>query len=231
MNPLALELIKGVFTLAAVALGAAIGFFVYFQQKEYELTKQRYLEQALDVVASAVESLLGTVSHNYARTLQICRQYREKGAGIDLAELSRGFLDLDTSSFHQIAHYRVGSLLNDQVVWNTFQRVMVYASSTNNLLTEEIPEAIRKLSAMPDGVRDRQADAEGMARDVREKHDEQFKFSDFTHALHVLSLHLEQSRLNRKAIATFAAQGNVRDVVQKLRAVYPEESEQMDQSL
>lgn len=223
VNPLVLELTKGAFTLVAVALGAAIGLYAYFRQKEYELTKQRYLEQGLDVVASAVEALLGTVSHNYARTLQLCRQYRENGAGIDLAELSRGFLDLDTSSFHQTAHYRVGSLLNDQVVWNSFQSVMVYASMTNALFTQEIPEAIRKLAVMPEGKRDRQADADEMAKSVQEKHDEQFMFADFTHSLHVLSLLLEQTRLSRKAIAKFNLQGDVRDVVQKMRAAYPEE--------
>lgn len=223
MSPLVLELTKGAFTLLAVALGTWIGLYAYFRQKEYELTKQRYLEQGLDVVASAVESLLGTVSHNYSRALQLCRQYRENGAAIDLAELSRGFLDLDTSDFHQTAHYRVGSLLNDQIAWNTFQSIMVYASTTNTLFTQEIPEAIRKLAVMPDGERDRQADAEEMAKSLREKHDEQFMFADFTHSLHVLSLLLERTRLSRKAIAEFSSQSDVSDVVQKLRAAYPEE--------
>lgn len=225
MNPFVLELTKGIFTLVAVALGAAIGLYAYFRQKEYELTKQRYLEQGLDVIAGAVESLLGTTSHNCARALQLCRQYRENGAEIDLEELSRGFLKLDASRFYQTANYRVGSLLNDQIVWDTFQSVMVYASTTNGLFTQEIPEAIRKLAAMPDGKRDRKADAEGMAKDVQTKHDEQFVFAQFTHSLHVLSLLLEQTRLSRKAIAKFNLRPDVRDVVQKLRATYPEEVE------
>lgn len=224
MNPLALELTKGSFTLAAVALGAAIGLYAYFRQKEYELMKQRYLEQGLDVVAGAVESLLGIVSHNYARALQLCKQYRENGAGIDPAELSRGFFDLDTSNFHQTAHYRLSSLLNDQVVWNTFQSVMVYASTTNVLLTQEIPEAIRKLAAIPEGTRDRQADTEEMMKSIREKHDEQFMFSEFTHSLHVLSLLLEKTRLSRKSIAKFSLQPDVSGVVQKMRVAYPGEA-------
>ena len=225
MNPFVLELTKGVFTLVAVALAAVIGLYAYFRQKEYELTKQRYLEEGIDVVASAVESLLGTTSHNYARALQICRQYRENGAEFDLVELRRGFLELDTSRFYQTAHYRVGSLLNDQIIWETFQSAMVYASTTNTLFTQEIPEAIRKLAAMPDGKHDRKAGAEEMAKDVQAKHDEQFVFADFTHSLHVLSLLLEQTRLSRKAIAKFSLQPDVRDVVQKLRAAYPEEVE------
>lgn len=223
MNPLELELIKGAFTLAAVALGAAIGLYAYFRQKDYELMKQRYLEQGLDVVAGAVASLMGTVSHNYARSLQLCRQYRENGAGVDLAELSRGFLELDTSNFHQTAHYRLGSLLNDQIFWNIFQNVMVYASTTNTLLAQEIPETIRKLAMMPEGARDRQVDAEEMMKSIREKHDEQFMFGDFTHSLHVLSLQLEQTRLSQKSIARFSSLRDVRAIVKKLRDTYPEE--------
>jgi hypothetical protein len=223
VNPLVLELTKGAFTLGAVALGAVIGLYAYFRQKEYELTKQRYLEQGIDVVASAVESLLGTTSHNYARALLLCRHYRENGAKIEPEELTRGFLELDSSRFYQTAHYRVGSLLDDQIIWNNFQNVMVYASTANTLFTQEIPEAVRKLAAMPDGERDRKADAEEMAKDVQEKHDEQFAFAGFTHVLHVLSLLLEQTRLSRKAIAKFHLRADVREVVQKLRMAYAEE--------
>lgn len=205
-------------------MGAAIGLYAYFRQKEYELTKQRYLEEGIDVVASAVESLLGTTSHNYARALQLCRHYRENGGKIDPEELTRGFLELDSSRFYQTAHYRVGSLLNDQIIWNTFQSVMVYASTANTLFTQEIPEAIRKLAAMPDEKRDRKADSEKMAKDVQDEHDEQFAFGDFTHSLHVLSLLLEQTRLSRKAIAKFHLRPDVREVVQNLRTAYGEEA-------
>lgn len=226
MEPIAVELTRGAFTLAAVALGAVIGLGAYFRQKEYELTKQRYLEQGLDVVAGAVQALLGIVSHNYARSMQLCRQYRENGAAMDLAELGRGFRELDTSNFHQTAHYRVGSLLNDQIIWNTFQSVMVYASTTNTLMTQEIPEAIRKLAAMPDGARDRKADAEQMLVDLRAAHDEMFKFAVLGHELHVLSLLLEQTRLSRKAVANFHKLEDVRAVVQRLRETYPDEGEE-----
>ena len=51
VSPLGLELIKGIFTLAALGLAAMIGSRTYFRQKDYELAKQRYLEQGLDVVA------------------------------------------------------------------------------------------------------------------------------------------------------------------------------------
>lgn len=225
MEAIAVELVRGAFTLVAVALGSLIGLGAYFRQKEYELTKQRYLEQGLDVVAGAIQSMLGTVSHNYARALQLCRQYRENGASVDLEELGRGFKEFDASNFHQTGHYRVGSLLNDQIVWNVFQRVMVYASTTNALLTQEIPEAIRKLAAMPEGARDRKADAERMLLDVRAEHEGMFKFAVLGHEIHALCLLLEESRLSRKAVANFHKRNEVRASVQRLRATYPEEEE------
>jgi hypothetical protein len=223
VEAIAVELTRGAFTLVGVALGASIGLAAYFRQKEYELTKQRYLEQGLDVVAGALQSMLGTVSHNYARAMQLCRQYRENGAGVDLQELTRGFKELDSSNFYQTAHYRVGSLLNDQIVWNSFQSVMVYASTTSTLMTQEIPEAIRKLAAMPEGARNRSADAEKMLIDVREAHDEMFKFATLGHELHVLCLLLEEIRLSQKAVAKFHKRSDVRASVQRLRTAFPDE--------
>ncbi len=225
MEPIAVELTRGAFTLLAVAIGASIGLAAYFRQKEYELTKQRYLEQGLDVVAGALQSMLGTVSHNYARAMQLCRQYRENGAEVDLQELNRGFKEQDSSNFHQTAHYRVGSLLNDQIIWNSFQSVMVYASTTSTLMSQEIPEAIRKLAAIPEGERDRSADAEKMLMDVRDAHDEMFKFATLGHEIHVLSLLLEETRLSRKAVAEFHERSEVRASVQRLRTAFPEHEE------
>jgi len=226
VDAIVVELTRGAFTLVAVAVGSLIGLGAYFRQKEYELTKQRYLEQGLDVVAAALQSILGTVSHNYARALQLCRQYRENGAGVELAELSRGFKEMDSSNFHQTAHYRVGSLLNDQIVWDTFQGVMVYASTTNTRMTQEIPEAIRKLAAMPEGARDRKADAERMLVELRAAHDKMFKFAVLGHELHVLCLLLEETRLSRKSVANFHKRKEVRASVQRLRTTYPEEKEE-----
>jgi hypothetical protein len=55
MSQLCIELLKGLFTLATVALGSYIALRVYFRQKEYELVKQRYLEGGADVIAGQVE--------------------------------------------------------------------------------------------------------------------------------------------------------------------------------
>jgi hypothetical protein len=49
MSPLCIELIKGLFTLAAAGLAAYIALRMYFRQKEYALIKQRYLEGSMPI--------------------------------------------------------------------------------------------------------------------------------------------------------------------------------------
>ena len=218
------EVLKGFFTLAAVGLGSGIGFFVYFRQKEYELTKQRYLEQGIDVIAAAVEAAFGVVSHNFARSLQVCRQYRDLGSQFDSAELERGYLPLDSSNFHQTAHYRVSSLLNDQIIWNIYQSSMAHAASANMLIAQEVPDAIRILAKMSADSRDRGADVEKMTKDLQDSHDGTFKHSTLGRQLHVLALLLEETRLGRRDVATFHKRSEVQAVINSLRETYAEDS-------
>lgn len=137
MSQIYIELIRGGFTLAAVGLGSFIALRVYFRQKEYELVKQRYLEGSLDLIAAHLESTLGTVSHNWARSMQICKSFRDTGQNFDLEELTKGFLDFDNSKFQQIAHHRLGALIKTQVIWGIFQSALAWANAATTYLSKK----------------------------------------------------------------------------------------------
>lgn len=223
MSPIYIELIKGAFVLGAVALGAFIALRVYFLQKEYELVKQRYLEGGVDVVASELESALGVASHNWARCLQICKSFRDTGANFDIKELDRGFLDFDNSQFQQIAHHRIGSLIQSQIIWETFQSAMAYTSSANGTFTKEMPEAIRLRCTTSLITKDQASMADTMVNDLRELHEGSFKFAFIIRELHALSLMLEAEKLNLKAISKFSKRPEVQQLVERLRATFPDE--------
>ncbi|MEN8259360.1 MAG: hypothetical protein ABFS02_02025 [Pseudomonadota bacterium] len=225
MTTLCIELVKGGFMLASVALGAGIGFFFYFRQKEYELTKQRYLEQGIDIVASGLETALGIVSHNYARSLGLCRHYRDLGAHFQAKELERGFLELNSSTFYQTAQYRVDYLLQDQVVWEVFQSALAHASTANTFIAQEIPDALRIVSAEPEGQRDRCEVVEDMMKRLQDMHDAGFKYASLGHELHVLGQLLEETRLSRKAVAAFHMRKEVQAVIARLREAFPRSPE------
>lgn len=221
MNDIYTEIVKGAFTLGAVALGSVVALRVYFRQKEYELTKQRYLEQGIDVVASELEGALGIVSHNYARSLQLCKFYRDSGPKLDLKELERGFLELDSSKFHQIAHHRVSSLLQNHVVWESFQSAMAHATTANSVITQEIPEAIRRFLEDPDRFNDRKKLSEDMVKELQETHDQGSKYANLIRELHTLSLLLEAEPLSLKAIANFSSTPEASLLIKRLRITFP----------
>ena len=221
MHSLCVELIKGVFTLTAVALGSVVALLVYFRQKEYELTKQRYLEQGVDVVAAELETAFGVVSHNYARCLQICKSFRDVDDKFDPKEIDKGFLQFDGSKFHQIAHHRISALLGSNLIWEVFQTSMAYAVSANAMMVTEVPEAMRILSGEPKGVRDRQSDGERMIDDMRTTHDEGFKYAHLVRELHALSLLLEASKLNLSAVAKFRDRADAKAIIARLTLEFP----------
>ena len=219
------DIIKQIFTLVAVALGSVVALRVYFRQKDYELTKQRYLEGGVDVVAAELEASSGVVSHNYARCLQICRSFRDVGDKFDVKELDRSFAALDNSKFHRIAHHRVGALLQSDVVWEVYQAAMAEAVATDALITKEVPEAIRLISAEPPGLRNRQDAVEQMLSGIRKAHDDSFKYATLLRELHELGSLLESTKLSLKAVAKFHKRAEVQAIVARLREAFPRDAD------
>lgn len=222
MTQIFIELVRGAFTLAAVALGSLIALLAYFRQKEYELVKQRYLEGGVDIVAAQLELATGVVSHNWARCLQICKSFRDTDVNFDLKELERGFLDFDNSQFHQIAHHRIGTLIGSHAVWDSFQLVMADFSSANAMFTKEVPEAIRLrcTTSLLSHQHDTMADA--MLDDVRARHDSLFRYSMLIKALHGLSTMLEEEKLKIKAVAEFSKRPEVQQLINRIRTEFPD---------
>ncbi len=223
MSQLSIELVKGLFTLVAVALGSYIALRVYFRQKEYELVKQRYLEGSIDLITAQLESTLGTVSHNWARAMQICKSFRDTDDNFDTSELTKGFLELDNSKFQQIAHYRLGALIQSQAAWGAFQSALAWANAANNMFVREVPEAIR-IRCTTDRIKmDRPAMAEQIIADMKARHDEGFKYASLQRELHKVGRILESERLSWDAIGNFSSRLAVKNIVKDIGALNEKE--------
>ena len=105
------ELFKALLTLLVGLTIARVGLWIYFRQKEYELVKQRYLEQSIDILASELELAFGAFSRNWARCLQILKEYRDMEEHFEPEQLSSGFLEFESSRFQRIAHHRFRTFL------------------------------------------------------------------------------------------------------------------------
>ena len=215
-----LEYIKALGPIAALLFGPWIAMLVYYRQKEYETTKQRYLEGCLDVIAGQLQATLGTVSHNYARCMSLCKAYRDYGDEFDATELGKGFRELDNSKFHQTEHYRLRTLIQSDTAWLFYQAALAYAVSADATLSKEIPDALRILSKKPEGVRDRKADAEKMIGDAHALHDRSFVYATLQSELNALAAILEREKLGKAEVQAFSARPEVKKAVERLQQAY-----------
>ena len=223
LSPLWLEIIKGGFTLAVTSLGAYIALNLYFRQKEYELIKQRYLDSAVDIVAAEVEHVLGVVSHNWARCLNIVKAYRDEKDNFDINEIEKGFLELDSSRFHRVAHHRIGNLTGSQLIWRVYQLALAFAGNANTKITKEVPEIIRfKLTT---NLIESEADeiAMEMFNELKNIDNESHKFAYLIRELHALGLMLESEHLSFKSISGFPRRSDVKSLLNRLQTDFANE--------
>ena len=92
-------------TILIVSLAVANhGLRVYYRQKEYELVKQRYLEGAVDILASDVELALGVLVRNVARCVYLVHELKTAPTTLDPDKMTAGFERVPGETFHVFEH-------------------------------------------------------------------------------------------------------------------------------
>lgn len=217
------EFVRGAFTIAAAGVAARIGFWVFLRQKEFELVQQRYLEGAIDVVAAHHEEVMGIFLHNWARCQQIIKTFRDGKDAFDIKELEKGFLPLDSSQFHVIAHYRLQLLVGSQVFWETYQLALSFAANSNAQVSKEIPEMIRLKLTTSKISDDIDKIVEDSFKRLEELQKESHKFEILTRELEALAGMLQTENLTFKKVLKFRNQPRVKASVVLLRKEFSQE--------
>jgi len=224
MHSLFTEVVRGIFTLLAVIIGSTIALRGYFRQKEYELTKQRYLEEGIDLVEASLKDAIGVLSHNYARSLELCRAFKNLGAKINATELDKGYIALSAEKFQQIAHTRVSTLTGSALIWEIYQEALADIEHANSVISHEIPNSIRVSLEKGEAFYDHNNSADLMAKTAREQHDVQFRYQNFFIELHRLGLILERVKMSLKFVAKFQNKKDVQEILEKLRSEFKKDA-------
>jgi hypothetical protein len=213
------SLVDGIFTLLAAGVGVFSGGWLalrsYFRQKEYELVKERYLEGAIDILASEVELALEISSHNWARCLEVLKIFRDEKELFDQRELTQGFLEYNIS-FHRIAHHRVGELVGSSHVWTIYQRALAFVTTKNSIMTKEIPELIRLKLSNQMQMAEIGEIVDKTHKKLCEINDESHRFAYLTSFFHGLGRILERERLTFDHIDRFKERAEVKELVKGL---------------
>jgi hypothetical protein len=205
--------------LFAAALTAWFAVLTYFRQREHELILSRYLEGGLDLLAAEVERVSETFSHNWARCLAILKSYRDLEDQFDVEELSKGFLELQSSKHNIVAHHRLYTLTGAREYWDFYQKAMAYYTTANSVLVKEISEVIRvKLTS--DRIDTPHAKIVNHGFSVAKEQDEgSHKYVQLVAELQILSAALESERYLFKNLNKFRNKTEVQESLQRVKGL------------
>lgn len=209
--------------LFAAALTASFAVLTYYQQREHELIIERYLEGGIDLLAGELQRVITIFNHNWARCLSMIAAFRDLEADFDVAELQRGFHDLESSNPHVVAHHRLFRLVGTHEYWMAYQAAIAFFAAANTVLVNQIPDVLR-VKLTTDKISSPFAEvAEEAFEEARKQQNLSHKYVELLTALQDLSSALESKRFKFKNLGDFRNTTQAKETIARLNRVFGEE--------
>ena len=202
---------------------AYFGLRIYFRQKEYEIVRQRYLEQSLDIVAGELEEITAVFLHNWARSLELVKELRDGPDNFDRSHLAQGFLEFKGSRLNYAAHHRLKLLANSKIFWDCYQLALSRHMGMNTVAAKEIPHVLSEYvgGRLPGSeVSEIVEKAFQVLKSMPSVSD---KYAVLREAIQIVSWELERSSLSFAQVEEFGTRPTIRDLVRRLEEQYSSE--------
>lgn len=129
-----------------LAFVAAVGaIWAFYREKEYDLVRERYLDQGLDLLAGEIQHALQVEVDVFQSSFNVLRHYRDLQQEMSVALLEHQALPLDMTRFRTTTALRVQNLVDDDSFWNLLQLVYARVREFSNVYHDEILHEIRSL--------------------------------------------------------------------------------------
>jgi len=201
---------------------AFAGLRLYFRQKEYELVKQRYLDQCLDIVLAELDETAGAFLHNWSRCIEIVREFRDSPENFDKDHLVEGFLPFRGTRLNQTAHHRLKVLTGSDVFWRLYQLALSRHTWMNAAVSREIPQAISEYLAGRMKV-NRDTIVEAAVAELKPMTPKSDRFAMLQNALLRIAAELEKSRLSFDEIGAFSNRTEIKKIVAEMNKYYADD--------
>ena len=144
------EMLKVIAPIVAALVAAVVAAYLayrwgsrtYLAQKEYELVRQRYLSNGIDLMAAEVEYTLGIYRHNWFLALDVLKHLRDLGPKMPQHACDAAFFVPEPQYLQIGPAHRVNSLLGDQVLWDAQQNAFVFAQHAAVFFRNDMCSAI-----------------------------------------------------------------------------------------
>ncbi len=212
--------------ILAAIIAPLIGLFVYFTQKQYELVRNRYLDGGVDVVSAHIEYALGIFRHNWARSLDVLKHYRDMGPDMPRNLYRSGFLELEPVAYKTAHTFLLREITGNDIFPNVLQLLFSFVHTANALFIYDLCSVVRisleggeemKITGTREEIVDRyMTKLEELNKDCE-------RFYLFQGILHDLSRALAQERFRFKTIERFRKHMVVTNAVESLEKRFGDE--------
>lgn len=210
-------------TIIGVLLTALLAYRVYHAQKEYEMLVSRYLDDGLDVLAAELQSAIEAVNHNWARCVDLLREYRDLGAKFDENQLDIGFIERPSGKLQHIANFRVYKIVGNTDFWVLYQLAISDLDTAINRLSREYPNAVRMVISQKLNDTARSHAVEHVLNESKKRHDSIHKWANLLAEIHGLRDFIEGKRLTHRYIDRVKKKEEIKAFIQNLKKHFPAE--------
>lgn len=209
------EGIKAFLTACAGTIAAWIGLKIYFRQKEYELVKQRYLENSLDIITAELELRYNVLSHNWQVCIEALQRVKINSPHLKIDGYQKDFATLPEIKFLQAPHARLQSLTKTDAYRAAYLNALINFQLANDFITKEIPTHIEKFKSGE--IKDSPDQFHSLAMSYAKTHVQRgLEHRKTIESLHALTAELESINLGRKDISTFSNRKKVKKIIEDM---------------
>ena len=205
---------------------AIVGLVIYFKQKQYELVRNRYLDNGVDVLLAHVEYALGIFRHNWARSLNVLKHFRDMGADIPPDLYKSGFLELEPVAYKTAHTFFLKEITGSDNFPNVLQLLFSFVHNSNALFNYDLCSVVRisvegsietKINIPKNEI------VESYFTKLEELNTECNKFYIFQSVLHDISRALSQEHFSFKTIEDFRNHEVVKKSIETLENEFGKE--------
>lgn len=216
--------------IIVVIITSSFAFFtvrlVYLRQKEYEEVHRRYLIDTIDLLCNNNDKVLAIFKHNWARSLQLIRQFRDADLIMEKEDYNNQFIPFDYDLTRIVPFERLKRLVNDNIFYEYSQQLWGFVDNSYSIYERDFKMAIAQY------IKSENKDDELKKRIFDTYHkvlvnlfDESHKYYVIIAMLASLSKHFEKEKFSYKKLKSFHKRKEIIEIIDNIKSHYIENIE------
>lgn len=216
--------------IIVVIITSRFAFFtvrlVYLRQKEYEEVHRRYLIDTIDLLCNNNDKVLAIFKHNWARSLQLIRQFRDADLIMEKEDYNNQFIPFDYDLTRIVPFERLKRLVNDNIFYEYSQQLWGFVDNSYSIYERDFKMAIAQY------IKSENKDDELKKRIFDTYHkvlvnlfDESHKYYVIIAMLASLSKHFEKEKFSYKKLKSFHKRKEIIEIIDNIKSHYIENIE------